>query len=112
MDPENMRQSIDDRLSKMGYVHPDDKASNQQSVYSVYSEKEGDPYVASVYDPYKTFSSDMEREKIELLAMFCPVCKEKAVLACDCDFKDRMCKNDHTWYMSKEGKTVVGDPHD
>ena len=40
----------------------------------------------------------------------CPVCSEESVYKSYTVFNDRRCKNDHCWYIKRDGKIVVGKP--
>jgi hypothetical protein len=41
----------------------------------------------------------------------CPICSEIAVYTCYCVYNDKKCSNDHVWYLERNGKIKVGNPH-
>jgi hypothetical protein len=102
----NMKRA-EQQLSNMGYVHPENDNRNV-ATYSNYNEI-GDPYTLGTYDTYSKYN---EIETVSNNLDTCPQCNNKVLFICECDeYKDRMCKNKHMWYIDKKGKIVMGDPH-
>lgn len=108
-DIERARNSLDAKLSEMGYVHPESTNSNSGDGYKMYNKEGESTYVSQDYNRYATFdtkqSGDVQKTDI------CPSCETKALYSCDCEFGDMMCTNGHMWYVQKDGKVIVGDPH-
>jgi hypothetical protein len=115
MNPEEARKNLDDQLSKMGYIHPENGDDSRFSKYMSYSVSEeqkknngyGDYVSQSTLDPYATFN---EKVNVGSNQYLCPECSLPAVYECDCTYYDVMCKNLHVWY-TKDGKLISGDPH-
>ena len=57
-------------------------------------------------DKYKNdnYEKDEENET-------CPVCSENSIYTCYCVYNDKKCSNDHIWYIQRDGKIKVGNPH-
>ena len=96
----NSRQSVDDKLKSMGYVHPENPKSLTTSVYKSFDE-EKKIYKKNNYSSYSTMN----------YSLLCPECNEKALYKCDCVIGELLCKNNHMWYTEKTGIIVLGDPH-
>lgn len=102
------RDELDTKLSKSGYHHPTEN-NNTLSPYKIYNtdNQNTEAYSSINYDTYSKFDS------IDTLSSCdtCPVCHLKYMYICECsEFKDRMCKKGHTWYI-KGKNIIVGDPH-
>jgi len=98
------------KLAASGYVHP---SNNNPSVDNNYKSFNSEEKTKDVYNTSKApsiYATFTERE--ESLVLGCPICGEKALYACECEFEDKACKNKHVWYTNKEGKITEGDPHE
>lgn len=107
-----------------GYIEPEQpKAShgNNRNMSSVNR---------SSYGIYKTFDENAKGKKkgefktTELVNKYgnnnfeedneidnCPVCSDPHIYVCPCVYNDKKCKNEHIWYIKRDGKVVVGNPH-
>jgi len=98
------------QLKNSGYVHPTDLNSASNNQYKTYNSEEK---TKSVYNSSKASSVYAKfTEKECELKLGCPICGEKALYACNCEFNDKACKNNHVWYTNKDGKITEGDPHE
>jgi hypothetical protein len=41
----------------------------------------------------------------------CPICRENAVMTCNCSKRDSVCKNRHEWHTTERGNVVLGSSH-
>lgn len=98
------------QLASSGYVHPSNTNSSADKKYKTFNSEEK---TKNVYNS-SAASSDYAKftEKEETLSLGCPICGEDALYACNCEFRDKACKNNHVWYINKDGKITEGDPHE
>lgn len=91
-----------------GYEHPDDTSCyNNYSFYKTFDEnKKKKSFCSSKKEgnKYLNIISEYEEE-------VCPICKEKSIKNCNCVYGDNICKNNHIWYVSRDGTTKIGNPH-
>jgi hypothetical protein len=106
---EQARNSVDAKLKNIGYEHPENN-NTSYSPYKAYSES-GDVYVSQQGTIYSTFEEKITQKNTRP-ANICPVCEGKAAYVCPCKVGEKMCKNNHMWYFTKDGNVVVGDPHE
>lgn len=94
-------------LKNSGYQHPKTHAYNNTKKYKTFDSKtkNDNPYKSS-----STVTTYAKNNKNEI--MICPVCKETALYSCDCKHADKMCKNQHVWYLNEEGGITCSDPHE
>ena len=96
-------------LNISGYQHPSSTSSSNKSVYQTFNPKSKNPYEQSNKGTvYKTFTDKESRKKMGLT---CIVCDEEPLYECNCEYKDKACKNNHVWYQDK-GNIKQGDPHE
>lgn len=110
-DIDHARNSLDAQLTSMGYVHPD--TNNQTGGgYKTYSQTSDNVYVSRSFDQYATFNTKTDAKQQVQKTDVCPSCDNKAMYSCRCPVGEMMCKNNHMWYVEKNGKLVMGDPHE
>lgn len=102
------RSDLDKKLAEMGYEHPSDPVQNL-SAYQTYN---GYGYVTQKQTVYKTFNTENKIGESVQRNDICPTCDKKAVSICNCEFSDMMCPDEHIWRITKEGKVIMGDPHE
>lgn len=100
-------EKAEKQLKNMGYVHPENDNINTISTYSNYNDS-GQTYTASSHETYSKYNEFEIKSNLDI----CPQCNNKTLFICECaEYKDRMCKNKHIWYIDKKGKIIIGDPH-
>ena len=113
------KNDLDTKLAKMGYVHPEKPQMGSDDRYHTIDVKDekavyqtSDKYA----NPYSNFSGEMKSSENTAKTIqktdICPECDTKALFRCECEeFGDQMCKNNHVWYVNKQGQIINGDPH-
>lgn len=97
------------QLSECGYQHPETNIYSNTKLYKTFdteAKKEAykKPQISSCYAKFT--DKDMSFE------LDCPKCGDKALYMCNCEFKDKQCKNGHVWFTNTNGKIQNGDPHE
>lgn len=119
MNPKEAKEKLDTKLAQMGYVHPTQSDNSRQPQYMSYSVTEeqkkkdqyGDYISQKSFDPYATFDSEEIKKEIQSTNI-CPVCENKAMYSCSCSLQDMMCAYGHIWFVLKNGKISIRDPHE
>lgn len=95
-------------LDKCGYQHPETINKKADKIYKTFNPDTDskDPYIKQKKSSiYATFS---EKE----LGSNCPKCGDTAMYICNCEHKDKACKNNHVWFIDINGTIQNGDPHE
>jgi len=103
MDIESARKN----LNIENYEHPSNLNTNKDSKYKVFNgekKKNMDKYKSRTTG--KNYGSSLSQIEDK-----CPVCKEESIYICPCGYSDKKCKNNHIWYIDREGLSKVGNPH-
>lgn len=112
----NNRTDLDAKLASLGYVHPDTPQmprATQYKTINVTDEKAQYESSNKTDVPYKNFSQKEDLQNEIHKTDICPKCNEKALYICECNrYGDMMCKNNHIWYITKDGQLSIGDPHE
>lgn len=98
-----------------GYDHPASLNNcNRDPRYKTFNEhgkaKKNEKFKGTDTGPsYAVYGQPPE----DLSEMLCPLCSQKspAVMTCPCVHNDMKCVAGHSWYMDRDGKIKVGDPH-
>lgn len=97
-------------LQISGYQHPTKtipKTSKQYKIFNTES-KDEDYAKPKKWSSYATFTDkESEQEQVNI----CPICKGDALYVCDCRYADKQCNNGHIWFINKDKKIIIGDPH-
>lgn len=97
------------KLQISGYQHPETIKYSSDKKYKVFNSED---YKTSTDKPkYATFSEKKDSENV-VNKNNCLVCEEEYLYVCDCEMKDKQCKNGHVWFEDKSGDIKEGDPHD
>jgi len=97
-------------LSIPGYQHPEKQIVKQENQYKIFDSESKNDYITSTnctkygYAKFTDEVSKFENTK-------CPSCNQEALYECDCEYKDKQCKNGHVWFI-QDNKKIKGDPHD
>lgn len=107
---ENARRN----LQICGYQHPSKIITNTDKQYKIFNtESKNEDYTKSKrWSQYATFTEKENKKLLYKNANICPTCGGDALYACDCKYKDKQCSNGHVWFINKDKKIVMGDPHD
>ena len=95
-------------LNTCGYQHPETLNKKSDKIYKTFNPgtDSKDPYVKpSKTSVYATFTEKDTKFN-------CPECGDKALYSCNCQYKDKACKNNHIWFTDLDGTIRNGDPHD
>ena len=101
------------KLQIVGYEHPTNtdgiNVSSKHKLYKTFNtETKHKQYLSSSHvRDYATFTEKNTKQ----LGMTCPDCGNVALYECDCRYKDKQCGKGHIWHINKDGKIIVGDPH-
>ena len=100
------------KLDIPGYVHPEvNSKSSRNGIYKTFSDGEKKKKDmkkfknAEVGDRYSTYKIEVNEDDN------CPVCEEKYIYSCPCAYSDKKCSKGHIWYLDREGRKKVGNPH-
>ena len=90
-----------------GYIHPENFNNNSGKIYKTFTEgkkpKKNEKFKNTILSPnYLIVKNNSSK---------CPICNEIFVKICNCNFNDKKCKNNHTWYTDRKGNIKIGNPH-
>lgn len=101
-----------------GYVHPTKPSNSRDKRYKTFSEgivssSDKEEFSAvdagKLYTKYNDITVETKSESDDVNK--CPVCKEKYVTVCFCNYGERTCKNGHIWYYERDFSVKLGNPH-
>jgi hypothetical protein len=94
----------------VGYQHPTETLSVTSKLYKTFNTESKDYYnKPKTWSSYSKFT-DKESEK-EINKNICPTCSYDALYVCNCKYKDCECSKGHIWFIDKNKKICIGDPH-
>jgi hypothetical protein len=100
-------EKADKNQEIIGYVHPINNNGFNSQYKSFNTDCKLDDYSTTIKKSnYAKFN-----EKETNTGNDCPVCTQEALYECECEYKDKQCKNGHVWYINNSGSSTKGDPH-
>lgn len=102
------QEDLDAKLRAQGYSHPDEVNSYHPQDTNYMSYSDGGNYKPQSTEAYAKFNSEQKT----ISKSPCPVCSKPALYSCSCELQDMLCGGGHTWYITKDGKIVIADPHE
>ena len=91
-----------------GYEHPSSVSYSRRGIYKTFTEgkkaRKNERFGRTTGGRHYASYGDIEEEE-------CPVCGKPPVNTCPCGYSDKKCASGHQWYMTRDGKTKLGNPH-
>jgi hypothetical protein len=92
-----------------GYVHPENNSSRPKGgIYKTFTEgqkpKKNEKFGSTQLGTKYSNISESNDDK-------CPICSKPAINTCKCGYSDKICDNNHIWYIDRAGNIKLGNPH-